>query len=816
MKNVTFLSMIMLTVHLWSFAQCDPKGITTNPDAPVNPEQPSKTNTFFDWRKLDYNMHQTINGISIPTTIPAPFDQIDNSNVLSIHGMEFRPEDGWELIARNLGYKDDGTPRTDMTNPYLVLYNRFTGRLRFFLAIGDKDEDYQTAEVIIMQNSGRNGDFRAVFGHADNLMEPVQTFNPANNMATIQRFINEDNKWLTAEYQMAYDPCTCMDDNKPILIEANLIDSARITISGTVNGTITPIEIKNKKVTSKGITLKGTSTFFKKVGDAVETGTTIYNGAKDLFAVAKEVATKTDSSTTPPTQSVDPTLEESIEDLIKINDWDKWGNFGPSASPTSSGSGSNTGSSPSGGSSSGGSSSGGKAVKFLTKTLKAVPYIGKALGVLTSFIDGGSAPKGPQQVTFGPLAMEAKIKMSGHISTSNTFKTINFNMPGSTNLPANDLYPYYNETLGIMNVLERPKVEKLSYQVEVPSFDWNQNDDPTWNDEIEGIYTQFELTEDILYSVNPAPGFDMDQLDILGAMFFETKNSKGTRGMIEVGNNLYRTPFLPLGCLQGYIAEFKSNYVTTPPIFENVYFKIAAALIRTDNINAAPVIYAASYKVDITEVQSGSIQTNTPKPSTLPDLEGENIRIENRVLQPGEEVFATQSITIGPNVTVASGGTASLIAGASIIIEDDIELDPKLDLRIDDPTPCKRNVPPATRAQIQAICQSNTYQERANKRSESVVEEIKQEQKLLTDPVAFPNPSSGQFTVRYELAETAQELSAKVLDITGRTVLTPIEAGAREAGFHTFDLNMDAFPTGFYSLILTIDGIPHTVKLVKE
>jgi hypothetical protein len=797
MKNLTLLSIMMLTVHLWTFAQCDPKGITTNPDMPNNPEHPIKENTFFDWNEPEYDLYQSVNGIGNLRNIPSPFTQIQNPNLSKYHQKEMLTEDGWELIERNLGFKDDGSLRSDLTNPTLVLYNKYSGRLLVFVAIGDKDEDHETAEISLGHHEQSQGFKRAFLGHADNIMEGVKTFNPNIEVSTIHKFYNYDNKWLVAEFQMAYDPCTCMNENKEILIETSLIDSAKIILTGTINGTITPIEVKNKKIASNSVSLKGVSTFFKKVGDNVKKGTTIYDGLSDLFSASREIATTVDSSTNPPTQAIADATLAGLEALAEANDQNKWPT--PNASILGANY-PNTGNTGSTNSNNGSPSSGGSGLKFLSKTLKAIPFVGDALGVITSFIGGGKASGGPQKVTFGPLATDAKIDMSGYISSSNAFVGLNFNMPGSTNIPANDLYPYYNETMGIMNVLERPKVERLSYEEVDYEFDWDLDDDPTWSREISAVYTQFELTEDILYAVNPAPGFDLSKLDILGAMFFETRNSTGSKGMIKVREHVYRTPFLPLGCLKGYIANFETKSNVLPATFENVYFKIAAGLIRTDEPEAAPVIYSASYKLDITEAQGSSASV---KRSNLPDLEGENIRLENRVLQPGEEVFATQSITIGPGVTVAAGGTASLVAGASIIIEDDIELDPNLDLRVDDPTPCKRTVAPATKAQITAICQSEDYLERANKRSETAPETAEIDSKLLSDPKVFPNPSTGSFMVRYALEAPALQVQATVLDITGREVLSPFQASNQAEGQHTFELDLGAFPQGVYSLILT-------------
>ena len=55
-------------------AQCL-KGITTNPDNPINTERPDKVNTFFDWRASTYNVNSQY--ISTPQ-IESPFNQPNN------------------------------------------------------------------------------------------------------------------------------------------------------------------------------------------------------------------------------------------------------------------------------------------------------------------------------------------------------------------------------------------------------------------------------------------------------------------------------------------------------------------------------------------------------------------------------------------------------------------------------------------------------------------------------------------------------------------------------------------------------------------
>lgn len=55
-KTLIICAFLISVNNLALTAQCL-KGITTNPDSPVNIERPDKRNTFFDWRALTYNVN---------------------------------------------------------------------------------------------------------------------------------------------------------------------------------------------------------------------------------------------------------------------------------------------------------------------------------------------------------------------------------------------------------------------------------------------------------------------------------------------------------------------------------------------------------------------------------------------------------------------------------------------------------------------------------------------------------------------------------------------------------------------------------------
>lgn len=73
----TMLTILLINLYLFSFGQCPPEGITTNPDNPVNNQNPNYKNDFFDWRD---NVFQVNSNNVNATQIISPYSQNGNLN----------------------------------------------------------------------------------------------------------------------------------------------------------------------------------------------------------------------------------------------------------------------------------------------------------------------------------------------------------------------------------------------------------------------------------------------------------------------------------------------------------------------------------------------------------------------------------------------------------------------------------------------------------------------------------------------------------------------------------------------------------------
>ena len=77
----------------------------------------------------------------------------------------------------------------------------------------------------------------------------------------------------------------------------------------------------------------------------------------------------------------------------------------------------------------------------------------------------------------------------------------------------------------------------------------------------------------------------------------------------------------------------------------------------------------------------------------------------------------------------------------------------------------------------------------------------------------FPNPSSGQFLIEYQLDE-ASRVALHLMDVSGN-VLQKGDAQLQEAGRHSVHLDLDQYPDGAYMLEIEVDGISYHHKILK-
>jgi len=277
---------IITIIVFWIFniqiiqAQCDQNINTITTD-------PSITGGF-DWRANPINAYilDPTTNTSNWTLIPNPFYSPDNLNCgdLDIEGPQFQdirdyqPADGWELVYKEV--KDEINPGIGVQNPILVLYNRYTGILRVFIAIGDRKQDYNGAAVKLeMIKKYTDTRITSMLSYATPIAKTIDNFDNSASMVKLNQWVNENFYWLYAEFPLAYDPCTC-NANSVIRITGSLVQNGEINLN--INGTSTQV------VDGSVVNTDNPDTFTTILGDVKEGSESGLKGYKDTKDAIEE------------------------------------------------------------------------------------------------------------------------------------------------------------------------------------------------------------------------------------------------------------------------------------------------------------------------------------------------------------------------------------------------------------------------------------------------------------------------------------------------------------------------------------------------
>lgn len=238
MKQIFFILMFLLTISVYS-QDCAPNGITTNPAAPINAQNPTKKNNF-DFTTPQYNLNWIYN-FNNTTKINSPFFDTDNSGINHFYDpldgiKDIIPSEGWELLKKDFGYADNGAPNNPATaNPYIIFYNKYRGLLRVFVARGDqKAVNGANIQVKFLELSPMQTSLLDLSGQLQAINAP---FSKNNGLTSVTKFFDLPLKWFYADFPMVYDPCTCLFESKVEII-VTVSSTSILTASGTISGDI--------------------------------------------------------------------------------------------------------------------------------------------------------------------------------------------------------------------------------------------------------------------------------------------------------------------------------------------------------------------------------------------------------------------------------------------------------------------------------------------------------------------------------------------------------------------------------------------------
>ena len=209
---------------------------------------------------------QHINFYKYPSYIPRTVDKLD-----------FQPKNGWELLHRNLGYEQNESTATPLgqnarETPYFILYNRYTGKLRYIgsLGLGNSAPPNQIVTNFGFKKQANDtyGDVSGLLGMygEGGLSAPLDKETKVLSASQASDGVR-NRKFFAADLDMAYDPCICNTTND-VEFKFNTLNTADILLEGRIIGTNVPLNSSGTSplingpdfltsVYAKGSTVKG-------------------------------------------------------------------------------------------------------------------------------------------------------------------------------------------------------------------------------------------------------------------------------------------------------------------------------------------------------------------------------------------------------------------------------------------------------------------------------------------------------------------------------------------------------------------------------
>lgn len=265
MKN-RLVQIILLTVFSSSaFSQTDCKHyVSTDPDNPsnlnslplfANGSQNDQYLNGFDWFPIGapgtpdeglYLGYNLTNMNFAGTPLPIMSNIMSNQGTLPYYNYIFNgplplTENGWELLLVNTGrFADDITDipisSADLhAFPYIVIYNRYLGKIRVFCKFGLDQTVHAAADAVEISILFSNIDeYSGLMRLYDGMDRPLDVNTDNFKMTSIAKAQNFGNKWYSTDFQIAYDPCTCFYKSEIQLVFSQIKKSTLTAHSRTI------------------------------------------------------------------------------------------------------------------------------------------------------------------------------------------------------------------------------------------------------------------------------------------------------------------------------------------------------------------------------------------------------------------------------------------------------------------------------------------------------------------------------------------------------------------------------------------------------
>ncbi len=532
-----------------------------------------------------------IEGIDLFSPFYGVGQQYQQNVEFLVEDRDFEPEDGWVLVKKFFG-----APNDRVKFPTFILYNRYESKLRIFVWTSDANGFDNAVIKLRFKSLNESAEFVSAALSLSNMPSPVIEgyISLKEYMHTPNVFYTQGGLWLTGDYLMAYDPCSC-NFKSTLVVETTLFHTNDITLKLTGEGTINQIIGSDGTATNltKGFSVEG------GIGAAVKKGYAYYKkvnkfpaeSKKRLAIVAnKKVAGGGENSNQITNLMVNLGYNNTFDD-VDITNLIQQAQAGSADHKTLA-----------------------KAVlppnvsKLLPDFIKkALPWAGTVLQFLDLFVGGGKASPPVPMLFNTALAFSG----TGEITDSQPGPRFVFYLPGSKQeewtVPVR--VPYYKNIMGVINLTEKPVLYR-AFEID----EYSSGGDDYFN-----RFDSYKQAEPIKFAINPAAG--LEPKEIQGAYYFDgcyiddevsqSANHLGSElneaGLIPVEDRKWRTPFMPLGCLEDYVVKMHHSEEVTPYSSGatgfycegDVTFALKTIFKRTDNPDADEVAIDILFPVEV-------------------------------------------------------------------------------------------------------------------------------------------------------------------------------------------------------------------------
>ncbi|TVR38465.1 MAG: T9SS C-terminal target domain-containing protein [Cryomorphaceae bacterium] len=861
----TFIIYLMAAIAAIStgrlYAQECPQEVSTDPRNPSNPDRPELENTFF-WFPHNGNNHNNFDmriagGIHYPS-MASPFWNLTSLQVGSLVNLEnsdFWPEDGWELLKVNFGYLNDGTQREILPSmPYMALYNKYTGTMRFLGMWPNASDSWQIIRFTVslpkkkltQDNNGADIDATNLLSIQGDAAQPLDQQTDENVYEIIAEYpgISNASFFFWFDMPVAYDPCVCYND-VAITLEASVESTWNLTIKGMLDAQVlqqgVPTAQNHSALVAKRIIGAAGATAAAIVTGGAVIQTSQFTGLLDIFSQRPGISNQAQSNIQLLQQTMaaaanvvyDPEKLEwrnTVTDkAMGKSDWDKL--FTGVGSFLNSG------------------------VDYLNPTAKASSPRTSVVGSMTAT---GTATLNSETGDFVYWGVPGT-------KWTNTLEEVITNTPANEPGPGGLLpeVPLYNNPLGTFALLKTPtlKVKSISHNLKI----WYTHPYPE-HECSTNLFTELKFffdSEYFKYYFNPILNLNLDKTEILASIVVKTKAAHVSNPFINpicceplstinstdaLESNYYivcgsteeidvaRSLSEGINVLRG--AE-QSEVYTSPVPIDYINDMLGSVLINgSANLNHYDFFIRFTLKMSSFNIGKNSEPVRNTQIITFPV----NAQVSNGQI-PVEEVdlvnnwvhdylggpsyiseisgsnYFPEYISISGVLASSAGEPAELLSSSVIHLQEGANLQPDLRLAIALPLAGTHPQEPFSSNQIENFCKNQlpdlTYQ--ANDFSAKAFDVPSPSYELLEPylnyPLGlnarifiYPNPVRSELTVRTDGAGIDR---LTIFDMATRPVMQASPGGAS-----LYRMDISGLAQGLYIVRAECGGEVHSEKLV--